>query len=395
LLKLVLKNLEQSTFKTWLVSICAALVAMFAVAATIVLGGARQSLDLAMQRLGADIIVVPAGVEQRVENALLMGAPVRAWMPAENLARLREIAGVEVATPQVYLATLRGATCCTLPEMFLIAYDPETDFTVRPWLEQHGDAGLALGEAVGGAFVYVPAGEPNIKLYGYPVDLRGNLEQTGAGLDQTMFLTMATAQEIAATSITKGEQPLVIERDSISAVLIRLAANADPAEVSQAIRRELRGVTPIESASLFGTQRKQMNGLMKSIFALLLIVWALAVGLTGVVFSLAVEDRRREMGMLRALGAPRTFVAGSLLGEVAVLAFAGSLLGASFAALAIYLFRNAIIKLMAAPFLYPAPLSLLGLILGILAVTLVSVLLAVIWPTLRVSFQEPAYAMRE
>ncbi len=392
--RLVLANLEQSAFKTWVISLCAALVAMFALAATIVLGGARQSLDLAMQRLGADIIVVPTGVEQRVENALLMGAPVRAWMPQQALDVVRKVPGVAVATPQVYLATLRGATCCTLPEMFLVAYDPETDFTVRPWLEKHGGS-LTVGKAVGGAFVYVPAGEPNIKLYGYPVDLKGNLEQTGAGLDQTMFLTMETAKQIAVTSKTKAEQPLVIEPDSVSAVLIRLEPGANPQQVTSAIRKQLRGATPIESASLFGTQRKQMSDLLKSIAALLLIVWLLAIGLTGVVFTLAVNDRRREMGVLRALGAPRHFVVRSLLGEVAVLAFGGSLLGSAFAALVLYLFRNAIIKAMGAPFLYPAPLSLLGLIGAVLAVTLVSVLLAAAWPSLRVSLQEPALTMRE
>ena len=141
--------------------------------------------------------MVPAGAEDRVENALLMGAPVRAWMPAANVERIRVIPGVDVVSPQVYLATLRGATCCTLPEMFLIAYDPQTDFTVRPWLVQHGIDRLPMGDAVGGAFVYLPQGDEDIKLYGYGVNLRGNLEQTGAGLDATMFITMETAREIA------------------------------------------------------------------------------------------------------------------------------------------------------------------------------------------------------
>src|SRR5512142_260963 len=102
-----------------MVILCAALVAVFATATTIVLGGARESLDLAIQRLGADIVVVPCGAEQRVENALLMGAPVRSWMPTRNLEAVRAIPGVEVASPQVYLATLGDASCCTLPEMFL------------------------------------------------------------------------------------------------------------------------------------------------------------------------------------------------------------------------------------------------------------------------------------
>jgi putative ABC transport system permease protein len=395
LLKLALLRLEGETYRTWMVSLAAALVAAFAVAGTLVLGGGAQSLDLALQRLGADIIVVPAGAEGKVENALLMGAPVRVWMPESNLARLRAIPGVEVASPQVYLATLRGASCCTLPEMFLIAYDPETDFTVRPWLEQHGGGELALGEAIGGAFVYLPDGEEDIKLYGYGVDLRGNLEQTGAGLDATMFLTMDTARDVARTSLTKAEAPLIIEESSISAALIRVAPGVDPGKVAAIIRRDLPGVTPIESASLFGTQRRQMSGLVKSIAALLVVVWALAIGLTGVVFSMALVERKREMAVLRALGATKQSVAASLLSEAGVLALGGSLLGAAFAALAVYLFRAAIMRIMQAPFLYPAPLQLVGLLAAAVGMTLLSVFVAVVWPSLRMSRQEPAQAMRE
>ena len=339
--------------------------------------------------------MVPAGAEDRVENALLMGAPVRAWMPAANVERIRAIPGVDVVSPQVYLATLRGATCCTLPEMFLIAYDPQTDFTVRPWLVQHGIDRLPMGDAVGGAFVYLPQGDEDIKLYGYGVNLRGNLEQTGAGLDATMFITMETAREIARTSLTKAEAPLTIQADSISAALIRLAPGADPAAISARIRREMRGVTPIESASLFGTQRAQMKGLMKSVVALLVVVWALAVALTGIIFSMSLAERRREMGVLRALGATRPAVGASLLSEAAVLALSGSLLGASFAALAIYLFRHAIMNIMQAPFLYPTALQLIALIAAAVGGALFSVLLAVIWPSVRMSVQEPAQAMRE
>ncbi len=54
-------------------------------------------------------------------------------------------------------------------------------FTVTPWLQDKLHGGLAQGEAVGGTYVFVPEGEQNIKLYGYYVTLKGNLEPTGTG----------------------------------------------------------------------------------------------------------------------------------------------------------------------------------------------------------------------
>ena len=71
--------------------------------------------------------------------------------------------------------------------MFMIAYDPETDFTVQPWLERNMRRDLRLGEAVGGCYVSIPEGRDNILIYGYEIELVGMLERTGSGLDQSMF----------------------------------------------------------------------------------------------------------------------------------------------------------------------------------------------------------------
>ena len=172
------KNVNGSTFRSLAVFACAALMAGLAVVATIVMGGARASLGLALERLGADIIVVPAGTEHGMENAFLMGVPVAAWMPRQNLDTVGAIPGVVAVSPQFFLSTLRGASCCSVPEMFLIGYEPETDFTLKPWLEKHHIESLDAGQAVGGAFVYVPQDPGYILVYGYHVDLAGQLEQS-------------------------------------------------------------------------------------------------------------------------------------------------------------------------------------------------------------------------
>jgi hypothetical protein len=78
--------------------------------------------------------------------------------------------------------------------MFMVAFDPKTDFTIEPWLKQKLGHELRLGEAVGGSYVFTPEGEENIKLFGYFLSLKGNLAPTGTGLDQTMFLTFETGK---------------------------------------------------------------------------------------------------------------------------------------------------------------------------------------------------------
>ena len=154
-------------------------------------------------------------------------------------------------------------------------------------------------------------------------------------------------------------------------------------------------MTPLETSKLFKGQREQIVSLLNSVAMLLVITWVLAMALIAVVFSLAVNERRRHIGVMRALGAPRVTVLKSLLLEAALLALAGGSVGIVVSVLAIHLFRTLIINLMGVPFLFPAPLQLAGLGLGALALALVSVTLAALVPALRISLQDPAISMRE
>lgn len=394
-LSLAWKNANGNAFRSFVVFVCAALLAGFAVSATIVIGGAQTSLGLAMERLGADIIVVPVGTEHAMENAFLMGVPAAAWMPRSNVERVAAIPGVAAVSPQFFLSTLRGASCCSVPEMFLVAYEPETDFTLKPWLEEHLEEGLQLGQAVGGAFVYVPQDPGYILVYGYPIDLKGSLAQTGTGLDQSMFFTFETAYEIAQRSLEQAEQELVIPTDSISAVMVKLESGADPQQVADQIRQALPGVTPIESTNLFHSQRVQIMGLLQSVLALLGLAWVLFVALIGLVFSLAVNERRQQIGVLRALGLTRRFVLQSLLAEGLILALFGRVAGIAFFATLVHLFQHLIIQTMGVPFLMPSAVSLVILSVGALVLALVSVTLGALVPTVRISLMDPAAAMRK
>ena len=70
LTQLARKNIAGGAFRSWVVALCALLVAGFALGTTLILCGAESSLRLAIEWLGADIVVVPEGTKTRVESAL-------------------------------------------------------------------------------------------------------------------------------------------------------------------------------------------------------------------------------------------------------------------------------------------------------------------------------------
>ncbi len=393
--QLALKNISGNSFRSGVVSLCALLVAAFALSTTLLMRGAENSLRLAIDRLGADIIVVPSGSEAKMESALLMGIPARFWMPQDNVNKISGLSGVEAVSPQLYLATLTGASCCSVSDMFMIAFDPASDFTIQPWLNRAVGNDLRLGEVVGGSYIFATEGDQNIRVYGYLVTLKANLEPTGTGLDQSMFFTFNTAYDIASKSATQAEEPLVIPPDSISAILVKVTPGTDLYAVSTQILQALPDATPILSSNMFQSYRQQMTGLLKTILVIIGITLGLSVLLIGLVFSMAANERRKELGVLRALGATRRFVFQSLLTEASLLAFMGGATGIGLAVLLVYLFRKLLIVSLGFPFLLPSlPALLLQIAVGLL-LALFSVNLAALFPAIKISRQDPAVAMRE
>jgi putative ABC transport system permease protein len=392
---LALKNIKGSGFRSFVIFLCVMGVAVFSLSTTLLIRGAERSLNQGLSRLGADIVVVPAGAEMKIETALLMGKPTKIWMAETMDETIAKIQGVEAVSPQIYLNSLYGASCCAVSEMFLVVFDPGTDFTIKPWLQRNLGRDLRPGEVIGGSYVSTPPGEQYIRLYGYNLTLKGNLEATGTGLDQTMFMTRETAEAMAKSSLTTAESPLEIPAGQISAVMVKVAPGSDAHKITQRILLDVMGVTPIESPNLFGVFRTQMTGLLWGFFTIMTVIWALSVVLIGLVFSMAANEKRREVAVLRALGATRSYVFRSVLTEAAVLAFGAGAVGITLGSFLVYMFRSAITNQLKMPFLFPDASSFLVLTFGGLALILAMVTLAALLPALRTSRAEPAVAMRE
>ena len=146
---------------------------------------------------------------------------------------------------------------------------------------------------------------------------------------------------------------------------------------------------------MFQSSRKQLTSLMQVMVVLMGVTWAVTIILTGLLFSMAANERRRELGVLRALGATRQFVSKALPSEALILALMGASIGVLLAVMAVYFFRTLIIVSLGLPFLLPGVGELLLLVAAGLLTTLLSVFLAALFPAFRIGRMDPAIAMRE
>jgi putative ABC transport system permease protein len=393
--RFALRNISGNPFRFTVIVLCASLTSGMLLASTLILLGAHASLNKTIERLGADIVVVPESAASQLESSLILGHATDAWMPTAAVRQVAAVPGVQAASPQIHLATLKNASCCTVSNMFLMVYDPASDFVITPWLENNLGAQLRRGEAIGGRDVFLPAGDTSLKVYGYPVTLRANMEATGTGLDNSLFFTMETALEIASASRTKAQAPLVIPKGSISAVLVRVRPEYAAVSVARDISDRIAGVKAVASAEMFRSQRTALKGLRNSIALMLAISLVFSELLVAAVFSMAANERRRELGIVRALGGSRTFVLRALLFEAGFLAVQGGAAGSLITIFAVILFHRLIIVTLGIPFLLPSMPMLTVLIAGGLVGALGTVLLASLIPAYRISHADPSMAMRE
>ena len=357
--------------------------------------GGEESLRLARERLGADIVVVPRGSVTGVEGALLLGNATNTYMPRGVVESIAAVPGVAVAAPQLYLTSMANSSCCSVSLMFMFAFDPVTDFTIEPWLKEKLGHDLSAGQAVGGADVFVPDGQDKIKLYGYDFDLVGNLEPTGTNLDQTLFMTFASANDMAEASRTKAKMALPILADTVSSVMVKAEPGADRNAIAKAITDAVPEAQAVPAAAMFGSYGSQISGVLRTLVVIVVLTVVLSLALMGLVFWMSVHERRRQIGVLRALGATQRFVLLAYMTEATLLALAGGLAGAVLASVAMYLFRDLLVSALGFPILSPSSASLFGLIVAGLLVALLVAAAAAFVPALRASRQEPAVSMRE
>lgn len=365
------KNLLRKPARTALLAAIVALASGTLFSASLVLLSAANALSTGADRLGADILVVPADAETTMRAALLSGEPTHFLMENAVLERTRSIEGVDRASPQLFIRPA-PFSCCYDVDIFLVALDPATDFTIRPWIEHGLKRPLETGEIITGSALPVLAGDI-IPFFGTAFRVAGSLEPTGMDFfDRAGFMSMESAYRMAEHSRSNAQQTISIPRGRISAVLVKLQDGVPPDRAAARIERASPGVHALVADTVIATVRRQIAGLERTAAFMGAMIWIIVLLIMGFAFSLIAAERSREIGLLRAMGARRSHVMLILLGEAGMISAAGGTAGVLVGLAGIAAFRDLLTHALGLPFLLPSPAQLLALMLTAAAAALVT-----------------------
>ncbi len=351
-------------------------------------------MKIGTYRLGADVLVVPEKYAAEARSALLAGEPTSFYMDRAVLDKVRKVEGVKKASPQIFIKPT-SFTCCYNVNAFLVAFDPKTDFTVTPWLEKHLKKPLVGNEVIAGRGMPVMVGD-SIPFFGTLFKVVGTMEPTGIKFfDQSVFMTMDAAYTMAEDSKTKSMQPITIEKDKISTVLVRVQDGYTPDRVAIRIEHDIDGVRAIASDEVISTVRKQLTGLLKGILIISALLWVLSLLMMGFVFYMIVNERQRELGLLRSMGAKKGHVFRLIIAEAVIISTLGGFAGLIGGSVILATFKDLILHHLKLPYLLPPATFLIELVLGAVVFSLITGLLSSLFPAVLASNMEPYEAIRK
>ena len=386
-------NLKRKPFRTVSLIVLTAVLAFSLFSGSFLvksLNGGMQSLS---NRLGADIIVVPQGYDSKIESALLRGEPNSFYFKSEVVERLKKIEGVDLASPQLFIATL-SAGCCSFP-LQVIGIDFDSDFNIKPWLEKQIRLPLTDNQIVVGSNI-VGDTHSQVKFFNQPFVIAGRLAKTGMGFDNSVFMTIENAKRLAKEYERIMEHPVAQDEDLISSVMVRLKPNADARAVSQRILKEFEGeqIYPLISKRMMMNISASIANLNVYIYVLLALLWLLSFIVLAVSFSSIFHERKEEFGMLRIIGGTKKKLAQLASAEALIISAAGAGIGTVFACLIVLLFNQAIVAGLKMPFLTPSVLWIL--VCALLTLLLISIIgpLAALKTIHGFTKQEPALQLQ-
>ena len=382
---LAFENIKRKPYRTAALITVVALSAAVLFANFIITSSLKGGIKGLKNRLGADLMIVPQGYENQMENVLLSGEPNYFYMDKSIENVVQGIQGVGQVSSQFYLTSL-SESCCDFA-IQIIGFDPQTDFIVQNWAEKN-KTGTNQALFYAGSNIITERGD--VTFFGSPHHITSKLSKSGSGMDNAIYTDLNTLQQIFEDAKTKGFG-FISDGDTsnkISTIFVKLADGAKADSTALRIKTALPQVQVIQGGSFISNLGDRIAGFLIFPRVLSLLILLISVFTLAVVFSLIVNERIKEYSILRVLGADSSSLKKLIVSEAGAIGLIGSAAGLFLAALTILPFNVIISEKIGLPFALANPLAITGLALTVGALSTLSCLAAAFYSTIKISKKE-------
>ena len=293
----------------------------------------NQGLALSRERLGADAILMPKYSNAKGDDLLFTAMPENIYMPIEVVEQAKQLKGVAAMSPQFYCQTLALGCCDPGEEARIIGYDPETDFILKPYLDEEHQNGINEEQIIiGHGYEDEDLIGMNYMILGRIFKVVAALQPTGTGMDSTFFMDWRTAQDMCLESeVLRQDWTKRDPHDYISVIMIKFEEGVDPEAFVRQVEESGMEAKCLLTGETISSLQSQLEVTMQVMFAL----WAasLLIAVLSLVgrFNALAKERKKEIGLLRAIGLKKGQVFGLIIGETCIMALMGGVLGSGIA----------------------------------------------------------------
>ena len=392
-----LKNIKRKPFRAVLLSVLVMLIAFTLFSGAFLIISLKNGLSAYRARLGADIVVTPSSAKGHgtVDDILLSGITGNYYMSGKDYEKVASTEGIEAISKQFFLTSAK-ASCCSA-RVQIIGFDPETDFSITPWIAESYSGGIADGDVVVGADISgYDTGK--ITFYGQEYSIAARLQRTGTGLDNAIYTNMATMRQMAKNAArlldTSPFQGVDIET-ATSAVFIKVKEGYTIESVADDINIHITKVEAKPAMSMISDISSGLSGTARMIGVLVILLWALAVIILIIVFVLLSNERKKEFAVLRVMGASQKMLSKIMGTEAAILSAAGAAAGIVLSLIILYPLSGSIKEALGLPFLSPGFITVLMLAIASFVLALLAGMLTALFCARRITNNETGLLLRE
>ncbi len=329
-LNMAVQNLKAKKARTAFMMFFVILMSATVFFSTILMNNLKQGIKSTTERAGADMIVIPDEGTEDIRDSLFAGTPCSIFFDKEWKEAVEQVEGVERVSGQLYVGTL-SASCCDLPVQ-MVAFDPETDFVVQPWLQNQNAVKLEKGQVLVGSRVEAEPGDM-IQFYLTEFEVAGKLEPTGMGYDGSVFMTFETLYELKDSVTAQATLPMDEIENKLSMLMVDVNDEIRDVDLIR-LRLEVAKCGPEGQKMYAGTTDELLSGISAQVKKLagygnvLIYISLISTALALIsIFVITINERRYEFGVLYALGAKKSQMRNIILSEALMISGIGGVTG--------------------------------------------------------------------